>query len=130
MNEISVTYREGINDKPDWWELNKPVYHKLSCGNEICVPAGYVTDFASVPPILWSFIPPIGKYNRGALIHDFLYDMQYKQEVLGEYEARKMADVEFLRICNESDPKGKFRHKIMYWMVRIFGLRAWRRTKQ
>lgn len=130
MNDIIVKYREGINDKPDWWELVEPVYHQLSCGTEICVPAGYVTDFASVPPVLWSIIPPIGKYNRGALIHDFLYDSQFRQDDLGEYEARKFADVEFLKICNRSDPKGKIRHKLMYKMVRIFGLSAWRKAKQ
>jgi hypothetical protein len=130
MNNIVVKYREGENDKPDWWELHQPVTEILSNGIEITISAGYVTDFASVPPILWSLIPPIGKYNRGALVHDYLYDLQFQQAELGEYEARKFADLEFLRICNRSNPKGKIRHKIMFYMVRIFGLSAWRRTKQ
>lgn len=129
MNKIVVTYREGVNDKPDWWELYMPLYVRLSDGNELCIPSGYVTDFASVPKILWSFCPPIGKYNRAALVHDFLYDMQYRASENGEYEARKFADKEFLRIANEVDAKSRIRHYIMYSMVRCFGKTAWRTCK-
>ena len=52
MNDIIVKYREGVNDKPDWWELVEPVHCVLNNGHDIYIPAGYVTDFASVPPIL------------------------------------------------------------------------------
>jgi hypothetical protein len=129
MDKIVVTYREGINDKPDWWELFIPLYVQLSNGDKICIPVGYVTDFASVPPILWSLFPPIGKYNRAALIHDYLYDTQYKQRELGEHNARKFADSEFLRIANESDPNSKTRHYIMYLVIRWFGKTAWKSLK-
>lgn len=129
MHKIVVTYREGINDKPDWWELFIPLYVTLSDGNEICIPVGYVTDFASVPQILWSICPPIGKYNRAALVHDFLYDLRYKESELGEYEARKFADKEFLRIANNSDVSSRTRHYIMYKIVRWFGVKAWRSKK-
>lgn len=39
------------------------------------VPSGFVTDFASVPRILWSILPPTGKYGKAAVVHDFLYEM-------------------------------------------------------
>jgi hypothetical protein len=129
MDKIVVTYREGIDDKPDWWELFIPLYMQLSDGNKICIPAGYITDFASIPPILWSLFPPIGKYNRASLVHDYLYDTQYKQNELGENIARKFADDEFLRIANTSDPKSKTRHYIMYLMIRWFGKSAWKSLK-
>jgi hypothetical protein len=128
-NDILVKYREGKDDKPDWWELYMPINQELSDGTIINVPSGYVTDFASVPPLLWSICPPIGKYNRACLVHDYLYDRQYKQAELGEYEARKRADFEFLRIANESDPNNKLRHYLMYSMVRRFGRAAWRKCK-
>jgi hypothetical protein len=36
------------------------------------VPAGYVTDFASVPrPLVW-LIPTYGKYTQAAILHDYL----------------------------------------------------------
>jgi hypothetical protein len=42
----------------------------------VCVvPAGFVTDFASVPRGLWNFFPPTGPYARAAVYHDFLYQM-------------------------------------------------------
>jgi len=37
------------------------------------VPAGFITDFASIPRILWSWIPPTGWYGKIAVIHDKLY---------------------------------------------------------
>jgi hypothetical protein len=129
MNEIIVKYREGAKDKSDWWELVEPIVERLSDGTEIQVPAGYVTDFASVPPMLWSICPPIGKYNRAALIHDYLYDRQYQSGVLGEAEARKFADLQFLRIANNSNPTGCIRHYIMYKFVRWFGKTAWQKAK-
>lgn len=129
MNEIIVKYREGINDKPDWWELVEPVSEKLSDGTEMQVPSGYVTDFASVPPFLWSICPPIGKYNRASLIHDYLYDRQFLLRELGEFEARKFADLQFLIIANNSNPTACIRHYIMYTFVRWFGKKAWQQPK-
>ena len=40
----------------------------------ISVPAGFVTDFASIPQIFWSTgLSPDGTYSRAAVVHDFLY---------------------------------------------------------
>jgi hypothetical protein len=39
----------------------------------ITVPAGFVTDFASVPRVFWSVLPPTGTYQLAAVVHDFLY---------------------------------------------------------
>lgn len=42
----------------------------------ITVPAGFMTDGASVPRILWWFLPPWGdRATRAAIIHDFACDM-------------------------------------------------------
>lgn len=39
----------------------------------ILVPAGFETDFASVPRGLWNLLPPDGLYTAPAVVHDFLY---------------------------------------------------------
>lgn len=39
----------------------------------VMVPAGFVTDFASIPRGLWNLFPPTGQYGKAAVIHDFLY---------------------------------------------------------
>lgn len=41
-------------------------------GLHVCVPNGFVTDFASVPRIFWRIFPPSGQYNRAAVVHDYL----------------------------------------------------------
>ena len=37
------------------------------------VPAGYITDLASVPVWLWWLIPPHGELMTAAILHDWLY---------------------------------------------------------
>jgi Protein of unknown function (DUF1353) len=48
-------------------------YRVLQTNFVIVVPAGFVTDFASTPRALWSVIPPTGRYQLAAVVHDFLY---------------------------------------------------------
>lgn len=44
---------------------------KLSAS--INVPAGFTTDFASIPRAFWWLLPPTGKYGKAAVIHDYIY---------------------------------------------------------
>jgi len=46
-----------------------PGYDKV-----IRVPAGYRTDFASIPRLFWRILPPAGRYGKAAVIHDWLVD--------------------------------------------------------
>ena len=39
----------------------------------ILVPAGFRTDLASIPRVLWNVLPPVSKADHAAVIHDFLY---------------------------------------------------------
>lgn len=85
--------------------------------NGYIIPVGFVTDFASVPRSLWNILPPIGKHNRAALLHDYLYT-----ENIG---SRKKADELFLAVMIE-DGVSVFTAWIMYLGVRIGGSKAWR----
>lgn len=38
------------------------------------VPAGYETDFASVPRYLWWLFHPTGLWAKASALHDYLYD--------------------------------------------------------
>ena len=63
----------------------KPVYklyqsltfeYKVNGGGlSITVPEGFETDFASIPRIFWSIMPPTGRYSRAAVLHDYLYHL-------------------------------------------------------
>jgi hypothetical protein len=53
------------------WELVEPVTY---AGNTetFVVPAGFRTDFASVPRIFVWLLPRYGKYTKSAILHDWL----------------------------------------------------------
>lgn len=38
----------------------------------VFVPAGTLTDLASIPQIVWNVLPPSGKYGAAAIVHDRL----------------------------------------------------------
>lgn len=51
------------------WRPDDP-HTKLSA---VTVPPGFVTDFASIPRVAWSLLPPDGNYTYPAVVHDYLY---------------------------------------------------------
>lgn len=38
----------------------------------VFVPAGMLTDLASIPSVVWGILPPSGKYGAAAIVHDRL----------------------------------------------------------
>lgn len=44
----------------------------------IDIPPGYRTDFASIPRLFWRILPPVGRYGKAAVIHDWLCDVRPK----------------------------------------------------
>ncbi len=86
----------------------------------IVVPAGFVTDFASVPKVFWSIIPAWGKFGKGAVVHDYLY-----QDTDNQWMTRKLADQIFLGAMLVSGT-APWKAKVMYWAVRLFGWVAWK----
>ena len=56
------------------WVLLEPLRYQL--GNTkyiITVPAGFITDHASVPRCFCAILPVHGRYDSAAIVHDFLY---------------------------------------------------------
>ncbi|MBT1508870.1 DUF1353 domain-containing protein [Bradyrhizobium sp. SRL28] len=59
-----------------FWYLNKRIDWTPSPGQtlpSVSVPAGFVTDFASIPRALWTALPRDGDYVWAAIVHDYLY---------------------------------------------------------
>jgi hypothetical protein len=86
-------------------------------GETINVPAGFITDFASVPRIFWWIYPQWGKYGNAAVIHDFLY---WEQSKYKKDEADKIF-MEGMTVLGV----GKVTAKILYLAVKYFGKWAW-----
>jgi len=84
------------------------------------IPAGFVTDFASVPRAFWRIVPPWGRYFPAAIVHDYLYSIHDRP--------KEAADKIFLLIM-EALKIPAWRRHIMYRAVRWFGGRAWRDGK-
>lgn len=85
---------------------------------KITVPAGFVTDLASIPRFARAIIPKLGKYNKAAVVHDYIY--QYGHSI-----SRKMADQCF-RDGMIDLGVSKWKRVLMYWAVRIGGWVAWK----
>lgn len=49
------------------------VYYTAVLDTTIIVPVGFATDLASIPVGLWNILPKSGRYDRAAVIHDYLY---------------------------------------------------------
>ena len=82
----------------------------------VVVPPGFVTDFASIPKIFWSLLPPDGTYTYAAIIHDFLYWEQAR--------SRKEADRVFLYVMEDFGVNSVVASSI-HAAVRVGGRFAW-----
>ena len=80
-----------------FWELVDPLVYR---GNRdrFVVPAGFRTDFASVPRLVTWLIPRYGAYTLAAILHDWLADEGIHS---GAVTARE-ADGIFRRVMRES----------------------------
>ncbi|HHX9832721.1 TPA: DUF1353 domain-containing protein [Salmonella enterica subsp. enterica] len=96
------------------WRIHEPFEFYLSDDNSdvISVPAGFITDLASVPRIFWTFMPPDGKYAKAAIIHDYLYDNALR--------TKKEADRIFLDGMTVLGVP-KWKRIVLYLAVSIFG---------
>ena len=56
----------------DHWRVLTPFSYKIDEESWVTIPAGYLTDGASVPRLFWNMIPPWGKYGQAAVVHDLL----------------------------------------------------------
>lgn len=86
----------------------------------ICVPAGFETDFASMPMGVRNLFPPMGRWARPAIIHDYLYATK------GEDGRFTRADADHIfREAMEVVGVPAWRRTVMYRAVRIGGGGGW-----
>ena len=114
------------------------VYHvgQYPSAQRIEVPAGFETDLASIPRILWSWLPPHGRYAKAALLHDWLYSVQSTPspcalppthpDSSGEHD-RAFADRVFLEAMAVLGVSAPVRY-LLYAAVRLAGAAAFRRV--
>lgn len=95
-----------------WWQ--RPLYEltkTIECAGHI-VPAGFISDGATVPRILWPVFPPIGRYLKATLVHDYYLQLGHQ---------RKTCDQHFKQCLIHLGIK-PWRAKAMYYGLRVYGI--------
>lgn len=83
--------RIAILLEPLVWECDE-----RGSGLTVTVPAGYMSDGASVPRILWPLLPPWGdRATRAAILHDFICGELDEGRALPGAETRPACDWQF-----------------------------------
>ena len=117
-NRINISVFNGSNG--DCIQLLEDLSYTYN-GKSFTVPAGFISDGASIPEFLWASISPAidPRTLDGALAHDFLYRS-------GSHPfTRKEADSLFYDYILAHN-LGCFRSWKAYWGVRLFGRKAWK----
>ena len=61
---------------PGEWALISPLRYTMRMGYEIVVPAGFITDLASIPRAFRGVFSVNGRSRMAAVLHDWLYCSQ------------------------------------------------------
>ncbi|WP_414682261.1 DUF1353 domain-containing protein [Longimicrobium sp.] len=110
---------QPIGSAKNWEVFRNLTYRVGTSQDSIVVPAGFVTDFASIPQAFQSLISPFGPYLLPSVVHDYLY---WEQGC-----SRRQADRIFLLAMGEMQVPAAQRDA-MYQAVARAGGRAWRQN--
>lgn len=109
LTDLNVEFVPGGK----YWLVTSPlIYDDAEQKKGVEVPAGFLTDFASVPRGLWNLFPKVGPWAPAAVVHDFCYRYAL-------YD-KKVADLMFLHAMEDLGI-GRVTRRLMYLGVRVFG---------
>ena len=130
MKVSYLTHLDTREIAEGFYQLLAPFYARIDFDDgrvvEVMIPAGFVTDFASVPKIPFAYLLFGGIGNKAAVVHDGFYsrfkgitvtDMATRLPF--EYD-RRFADIVFyfaLLACGIA----WYKRQVMYRTVRLFG---------
>jgi Protein of unknown function (DUF1353) len=114
---LIVEYLDGRN----WRLMQEFDFASEVLERIVRVPAGFVTDFASIPRVFWSLLPPTGKYGKAAVIHDDAYQFP---GMVAPAITRIQADRLFREGMNALRV-APFTKWTLFVGVRAFGWRTW-----
>jgi hypothetical protein len=144
--ELKLVYVDGR-----FWDVDTRFAYAVGAPNGktiVEVERGFRTDFASIPRMFWSWMPPTGWYGKIAVIHDKLYqdgkigdmviDQKYADDVLNEgmcvLAAQWVLEHGLSKPNAPQIPHGALRTLIerdaIYWGVRLGGRFTWNKYRK
>jgi len=111
---------EGVGGRVNASILTPFEFYSNLIEDDVVVPVDFITDFASIPRLFWTFAPPMGGHAKAAVVHDFTY--------LTQPCTRKVSDDMFyegMRVLGVS----KFKAFVIWGAVRLFGWKVWKDYK-
>lgn len=118
LDQLVVT---PLADGVQWALQSRFRFYARTLDRVIEVPARFITDFASVPRIVWAMYPPWSRYSAGAIVHDLMYWEQSSTRAEADAVLREAMDV--LGV----DPDTT---QVIYNAVHTFGHHAWNRNAE
>ncbi len=103
------------------WALQAPLEYQSDLLGIVIVPSRFISDFASIPKVLWNILPPWSRYGAAACLHDFLYWNQIASRAIADgvlREAMTLLGVDTATVNQ------------IYGAVSAFGQGAWDRNAQ
>lgn len=109
------------------WAVAEPLTYYTQDGHTITLPAGFVTDLASIPQPFTGIFIPSGAYTLAAVVHDYLCDTRgtgvWHDHPSGvtrrPYTSAEAADV--LLQAMEDLKVARFTRLCIWAAVRLFG---------
>lgn len=80
---------------------------------KLTVPRGFITDLASIPKLLWSFLPPFGAWTKGSVVHDYIWES-------GILTLKEADDIFLEMMLKEGATKWKA--DLIYYSVRAYAI--------
>ena len=112
--------------RPTWWRVTEPVACQDHDGSVYTIPAGFVSNLASMPRWLYPLIRPHGLSAIPSVKHDYRYIHLVGVGRLGYARARAAADRQYrLDLLAEGMPRACA--WLMWAGVRVGGWYNWRK---
>jgi len=102
-----------------WLLLEDFTYYLNSSGDKITVPAGFVSDLASVPDGANAIFDQFGRYASAALIHDYLY----WEKIYSKSKSDKI-----IKDALKATGVGYTARNSIKWGVKLFGDKSWKKN--
>jgi hypothetical protein len=119
LSELQVELvSDATNSGRGTWRLTAPLIYQSDVAKQtFTVPAGFCTDFASVPRTPVAFLLTADSAHESSTVHDFLYSQPHPVP-------RAMADA-VLREASIASGVPAWRATLMFYGVRAFGGSHW-----